>query len=146
MATRRAQPDIVPDENTAKAPKATKAKVEKAPREVDADGNPVKRSRTVRGDRNHLARSIDTVLRSQEGPITVSEIVAAITYADESHPSSGAVAAALKRWSEQGYITINPKPLAFKSFQSKAKGATLDAFLEKSREDRLAARRAAKAA
>jgi hypothetical protein len=142
MATRRAQPDIVPDEPTTKAPKA---KATKAPA-TNGNGDGEKKSRRVMGDRNWLAREIDGVIRNSDGPITVSEIVAKITNKHGENPSSGAVAAALKRWSEQGYINVIPKPLSFKSFQAKYKNSTLDSFLDKSREERLAARRAAKAA
>ena len=145
MATRRAQPDIPAEDPPAKAKKAPNAKVAKAV-EVDSDGNPVKKSRRVMGDRNWLAREIDRVLREAEGPITVRDIVVQITNKHGEHPSSGAVAAALKRWSEQGYININPKPLAFKAFPAKHKNGSLEDFLEKSREARLTARRAAKAA
>ena len=98
------------------------------------------------GDRNWLAREIDRILREASGPLTVRDIVVQITNKHGEHPSSGAVAAALKRWSEQGYIQINPKPLAFKAFPAKYKNGTLADFLEKSREARLTARRAAKAA
>lgn len=165
MTTRRAQP--VAAEATDETPKATKTKTpaapkavkekaskvvkEKAPKapkpepELDADGNPVKRTRQVRGDRNHLARSIDFVLRAATGPVSIRDIVAGITYADGSHPSSGAVAAAVKRWSEQGYVNVTPKPLAFKSFPAKHAKGNLDAFLTATRDANLAARRAAKA-
>ena len=154
MAVKRAQPVAAETdaefEASAKKGKARKApapkvKVEKTV-ELDADGNPVKRGRTVRGDRNHLAREIDAILRAADGPVSVRDIAQTITYSDGSHPSSGAVAAALKRWSEQGYITVTEKPLSFKAFPAKHKNATLDAFLAKARETRLAERRAAKTA
>ena len=156
MAARRAQPKTAGTataEKPTKATKATKTTAKKAaaPKEkaapaVDADGNPVKRSRRVMGERNWLAREIDRVVRKANGPVTVSEIVAQITNVAGESPSSGAVAAALIRWSEQGYVTITKKPLAFKGFAGKHKAGTLDAFLEASRESRLKARRAAKAA
>jgi hypothetical protein len=149
MATRRAQPDITPDETAAAPAKGRKPAAAKATKsvETDANGNPVKKTRRVMGDRNWLAREIDRVLReATTTPVTVHDIVLAITNPVGEHPSSGAVAAALKRWSEQGYITVNAKPLAFKSFPAASKKGTLDDFLEKSRESRLTARRAAKAA
>jgi len=142
----RAQPVAVPDETPApKAEKTRKPKATPAAPAVGADGERIVKTRRVMGDRNWLAREIDRVLRDASGPMTVHDIVLEITNIHGEHPSSGAVAAALKRWSEQGYIEVNPKPLAFKKFPAKSKG-TLDDFLEKSREVRLQARRAAKAA
>lgn len=150
MAARRAQPKTAGEAAPAKtktakksaAPKTTTPKVV----ETDADGNPVKRTRRVMGERNWLAREIDKVLRKATGPLSVSEIVAKITNKEGEHPSSGAVAAALTRWSQEGYISVTGKPLSFKAFAGKHKTGTLDAFLESSRETRLKARRAAKAA
>jgi hypothetical protein len=157
MGTRRVQPSQPETDEQFEDPKATKRaarkaaapKAAKAPKpepEVDADGNPVRKTRTVRGDRNHLARSIDSVLRAADGPVSVKDIAAGVTYEDGSHPSSGAVAAALIRWADAGYITVSQKPLSFKAFPAKSKGSTLDAFLEKQRETRLKDRRAARAA
>lgn len=153
MATRRAEPALSDEEFEASAkPKSTgrkatpAVKAEKPAPELDAEGNPVRKGRTVRGDRNHLARSIDNVLRSASGPVSVRDIAAAITYDDGSHPSSGAVAAALIRWSEQGYVTISQKPLAFKAFAGKHKNGDLDGFLASSREKRLKERKAAREA
>ena len=71
------------------------------------------------GERNWLATEIDGILRASSGPVTVREIVASISNKEGEHPSSGAVAAALKRWAEQGYITTTAKPLGFKSFVGK---------------------------
>jgi hypothetical protein len=146
MATRRAQPDIATTE--APAPKASKTKAEptETKPKFDADGNKIVYARRVMGDRNWLAREIDRVLRAADGSVTVHDIVLQITNKAGEHPSSGAVAAALKRWSEQGYITVNPKPLAFKSFPAKWKNGTFADFEVKNRESRLTARRAAKAA
>lgn len=164
MATRRAQPEIVPDEDGPPAPKARNRKptsapastsaaapaapkAPRAPRAPKAADDGATKTRRAMGGRNWLAREIDRVLREANGPVTVHEIVIQITNKFGEHPSSGAVAAALKRWSEQGYININPKPLAFKAFPAKYRDAgSLDTFLERTRESRLTARRAVRAA
>ena len=73
------------------------------------------------GGRNWLAEEIDRVLRSNDGPMTVRDIVTSITNRENEHPSSGAVAAALKRWSEEGYINVTLSPLSFKSFPAEAR-------------------------
>lgn len=152
MATRRAEPKAAGDgtakATTTKARKAAAPKAKAAPKTVETnpDGTPVKKTRRVMGDRNWLAREIDKVLRKANGPVAVSEIVAKITNKEGEHPSSGAVAAALIRWSQQGYVTVTEKPLSFKAYAGKHKTGTLDAFLDASREARLKARRAAKAA
>ena len=148
MATRRAKPDL-PETAAAttngKAPKAKAAKEAKVV-ELDADGNPKKKGRRVMGERNWLATEIDAVLRASNGPVKVREIVEQVKNKEGEHPSSGAVAAALIRWADAGYITINPKPLAFRNFPAKYKNSSLTSFLEKQREVRNADRRAAKAA
>ena len=151
MATRRAQPALPPEAENEKAPKpakkaAAKATKTKSVKEMDINGTVVKKARRVMGDRNWLAREIDGVIRNANGPVTVRDIVTAINDKEGEHPSSGAVAAALKRWSEEGYINVTLSPLAFKSFPAKHKNGTLDSFLEKSRETRLAERRAAREA
>ena len=97
-------------------PSKATARAASAPVALDADGNPTKKSRRVMGDRNWLAREIDHVIRNGGSPASVRDIVTSITNKEGEHPSSGAVAAALKRWNEQGYINVTQSPLAFKSF------------------------------
>jgi hypothetical protein len=148
MATRRAQPALPPDAEAPPKKRAAKKASAKgkttATVELDADGNPTKKARRVMGGRNWLAEEIDRVLRSNGSSASVRDIVSSITNKEGEHPSSGAVAAALKRWNEEGYINVTLSPLAFKSFQAKYKNGTLDAFLEKQRETRLATRRQAR--
>ena len=148
MATRRAQPVLPPEAEGDRPAKKKAAKKAPQPKAVQAEinGTPVKKARRVMGDRNWLAREIDGVIRSNDGPMSVRDIVTSINNKAGEHPSSGAVAAALKRWNEEGYITVTPSPLAFKSFPAKHKNGSLDAFLEKSRETRLAQRRQAREA
>lgn len=149
MATRRAQPALPETTSDDKPPRKRAAKKAAAPKaskgasgvELDAEGNPARKTRRVMGDRNWLAREIDHVIRNGSGPASVRDIVTSITNKEGEHPSSGAVAAALKRWSEQGYINVTLSPLAFKSFPAKYKGSTLDSFLDKQREARLNGRR-----
>ena len=151
MATRRGKPDLPETAGTtttkaAKAPKGSKAPKQAKVVELDSDGNPVKKGRRVMGERNWLATEIDAVLRNSSGPVKVNEIVDQIKNKEGEHPSSGAVAAAIIRWSDAGYIQTTTKPLAFKSFPAKWKASNLTSFLEKQHEIRMTDRRAAKAA
>ena len=132
-------------------PAATKATATKAPakkaaaKPAVADGD--KKTRRPGGDRGWLAREIDKILRKAKGPVTVRELANAITNGRGEHPSSGAVAAALLRWQEQGYITLTgERPQAFKGFSKKYAASNLDAFLADQRDGRSKTRAAAKAA
>lgn len=133
---------------TKSAAKATKAPAKKTTakaKATTADGE--KKSRRSGGDRGWLAREIDKRLRKAKGPVTVRELANEITNGRGEHPSSGAVAAALLRWNEQGYIVLTgERPQAFKSFAKKYTSSNLDAFLTDQKDQRSKTRAAAKAA
>jgi hypothetical protein len=148
MATKRAEPA-----EKAKAPakaQATKtvakAAVKAAPK--PETGETEKRGRRSFGARGWLAVEIDKVLRkTPESVVTVGEIVKKITNAEGEHPSTGAVAACIARWGEQGYVKVkNERPMSFVGYTAKWKGSTLEAFLEAEKAKRAKARAAAKAA
>lgn len=137
-----------PTEATEKAPKATKSpktpKATKAPKTEKVDGE--KATRTPGGERGWLATSIDRVLRREGASMTVSDIAAQVVNVHGDHPSSGAVAAALNRWAEQGYIEVTKdRPMAFKKFTKKYQSKSLADFLEDQRTARKSERAAAKA-
>ena len=136
----RATPEKTPEKTPAK--KAPKAKNTK---KSDADGE--KKTRRPGGDRGWLAAAIDKVLRKERASMTVAEIAAKVKNARGEHPSSGAVAACLNRWAEQGYIEITSgRPMAFKKFTAKYTRKSLDDFLEDQRAARAEARAEKKAA
>ena len=129
-------------ENSEKAPKAAAKK--KAAAKPKDDGE--KKSRTPGGERGWLAAAIDKVLRKENASMTVAEIAAKVKNAHGEHPSSGAVAAALNRWVEQGYIEVTDgRPMAFKRFTRKYQKKTLDDFLADQKAARAEARAAKKA-
>jgi hypothetical protein len=63
----------------------------------------------------------------------------------EKAPSTGAVAAVLKRWVDLGFIEVNTKPFSFKGYTDAAKEHGLKAMKQKRVDDRKAERAAAKA-
>ncbi len=128
----------------ANAAERDRVKTEKAAaRQAAKDAGEVKSRRNM-GGRNWLAREIDRVIREANGPITVKDICAAIKNNAGGHPSSGAVAAALLRWKDAGYVNTTEKPLGFKAMPAAHSKSTFDAFLDKSRERRAKDRAAAK--
>jgi hypothetical protein len=138
MATKRAEPAV-------KASKTTKAPAKNT---KPAEASTEKRGRRSFGGRGWLAVEIDKILRkTPESVVTVGEIVKKITNAEGEHPSTGAVAACIARWGEQGYIKVkHERPMSFTGFTAKWKGSTLEAFLEAEKAKRAKARAAAKAA
>lgn len=141
----RAKPETAPKSTPAKAAAPKKAAATKAPK-ATAVADDDKKTRRPGGDRGWLAREIDRRLRKAKGPVTVRELANDITNARGEHPSSGAVAAALLRWSEQGYITLTgQRPQAFKGFTKKYADKDLTVFLTDQREAKSKARAAAKA-
>ena len=153
-----------PAKAPAAAKKTPAPKAEKAPREpkppkasatekATAERVDTGKGTTVNGDprlrgvgfggKNMLAAQIEKVLRQHaagklkvEGPLTVSKIATAVQTNTGNAPSTGAVTAALTRWSNEGYVKLSTKPTAFKEFASKYKDSNLDTFLK----DRQAAR------
>lgn len=75
-------------------------------------------------------------------PHMIAKLIADKTGDDA--PSSGAVAAILKRWDEYGFALTHDKPLAFKRYSAKGQKEGLDALKEKHREAKKAERAAAK--
>lgn len=134
MATKRAEPAV------SKEKKATKS----APSEAET----AKQGRRSFGGRGWLAVEIDKVLRkTPDEQVTVGAIVKKIKNSQGEHPSTGAVAACIARWGEQGYCKVkHDRPMAFNGFTAKWKDSTLDAFLEAEKAKRAKARAAAKAA
>lgn len=135
-------------EKAAKAPAPAKPKAEKP---AVSDGP---KTRRVLGDRGHLAREIEKVLRGVESgkvkieqPVTVGKVRALITNGAGEQPSTGAVSAAFDRWAREGYIKFSGKPAAFGGFAAKwtaEKGGSLEKFLTGIREAAAAARAAAR--
>jgi len=147
----RAKPEGATPTTKPAATKSTKATAKKAPAAKKTatpkatDGE--RKTRRSGGDRGWLAREIDKRLRKAKGPVTVRELANDITNGRGEHPSSGAVAAALLRWNEQGYIVLTgERPQAFKGFSKKYEKATLDAFLTDQKDQRSKTRAAAKSA
>lgn len=104
--------------------------------------------------RGWLAEAIEAIFRKQEagklkgvdGPLTVSKIRSLIVNEAGEQPSTGAVSAVLARWTEDGYIKVSGKPVAFTGFVSKYsadKGGNLGDFLEATKERKRKARAAA---
>ena len=62
----------------------------------------------------------------------------------DAPPSTGAVTAVLDRWADYGYITLHPKPKAFKAFTAAGKRDGLAALKEKHTSAKRAATAAAK--
>ena len=131
---------------TPKAPKAPAApKSPKAAKAEVADGE--KQGRRSFGSRGWLAVEIDKFLRKQKGDdaIPVGSIVKAITNSAGEQPSTGAVAACVTRWAEQGYVKVTKtRPLSFNGFMAKWKDSSLDDFLAAEKDKRAKARAAAK--
>lgn len=143
---RRAVPEVT-DETVVEKPKAKRVRAPKP----ESDGE--KATRRRQGDRGWLAVEIDKICRAfeagkskLEAPLTVHKIAQAITNGSGEHPSTGAVAAALTRWADQGYVRVDPKPLAFKAYTAKGKSTPLADFMaavkERARKERAAARAA----
>jgi hypothetical protein len=144
----RAKPETAPTTTPAAAKKAAApaAKKAAAPKPPAAD-NGEKKSRRPGGDRGWLAREIDKKLRKANGTVTVRDLANGISNAHGEHPSSGAVAAALLRWQEQGYITLTgERPQAFKGYTKKYASTSLEAFLADQKDNRAKTRATAKAA
>jgi len=135
MATKRAEP-------------AVKATAKKAAPKAPQTSEPEKKGRRSFGGRGWLAVEIDKILRkTPESVVTVGEIVKKITNKDGEHPSTGAVAACIARWGEQGYIKVKQeRPMSFVGYTAKWKGSNLEAFLEAEKAKRAKERAAAKAA
>ena len=136
MATKRAEP-------------AEKAKSTKAKKPIPAEATREKQGRRSFGNRGWLAVDVDKYLRSAktpETPVSVGTIVKAVTNSEGEHPSTGAVAACIQRWGEQGYCKVKTtRPLSFNGYTAKWKDATLVDFLEAQKAKRAKARAAAKA-
>lgn len=132
MATKRATP-----EKAAKAPK---------PKPAEAEESTEKKGRRTFGPRGWLAAEIDKILRkSPDDTVPVGEIVKQITNEAGEHPSTGAVAACVKRWGEQGYVKVKTtRPLSFNGYTARWKDSDLDSFLESQKAKRAKARAAAK--
>jgi hypothetical protein len=143
----RAKPEVATPTTKPAATKKAAAKkttTKKTTAKPATDGD--RKTRRPGGDRGWLAREIDKVLRKATGPMTVREIAAKIKNSRGESPSSGAVAAALLRWSDQGYVTLTgQRPQAFKGFTKKYATSNLDAFLGDERDKRIKARAATKA-
>ena len=131
---RRAVPEVSDETVVDKpAPKRKSTKSTKATRAA-SDGD--KATRRRQGERGWLAVAIDGICRDidagkskLEAPYTVHKIAQEITNDSGEHPSTGAVAAALARWEEQGYVRVDPKPLAFKAFTAAGRKTTLAEFM-----------------
>lgn len=142
MATKRAEPAV----DAAKAKPAPKAKAPAAKPAAD-DGD--KKGRRSFGNRGWLAVEVDKFLRktAPEGTVSVGEIVKNVKNSAGEHPSTGAVAACITRWHEQGYCKIKTsRPLSFNGFTAKWKDGSLQEFLESQKEKRSKERAAAKVA
>jgi hypothetical protein len=141
MGTKRAEPAVP------KAP-AKKAAAAKPVKPAPAEAEKTKQGRRSFGGRGWLAVEIDKVIRkTPDEQVTVGSIVKKITNSQGEHPSTGAVAACIARWGEQGYIKVkHDRPMSFNGFTAKWKDSNLDAFLEAEKAKRAKARAAAKAA
>lgn len=135
MATKRAEPKA----------KATKSAPKRPPEVVDSGE---KKGRRSFGPRGWLAAEVDKILRkTPDATVPVGEIVKKITNEQGEHPSTGAVAACVKRWGEQGYVKVKTtRPLSFNGYTARWKDSDLDSFLEAQKTKRAKARAAAKAA
>jgi hypothetical protein len=140
MATKRAEPKAPAATKTTKATKAEKAA---------AASDEEKKGRRSFGSRGWLAVEVDKFLRKTDpdGTVPVGEIVKNVKNSAGEHPSTGAVAACITRWHEQGYCKIKTaRPLSFNGFTAKWKDASLQAFLDAQKEKRAKERAAKKAA
>jgi hypothetical protein len=130
MATKRAEP---------------KAKAGAKPRPAEVqDDNAEKKGRRTFGPRGWLAAEVDKILRkTPDETVPVGEIVKKITNEQGEHPSTGAVAACVKRWGEQGYIKVKTtRPLSFNGYAARWRDSDLDSFLEAQKAKRAKARAA----
>jgi hypothetical protein len=127
MATKRAEP---------------KGKAKAVP--AEATTTPDKRRSF--GNRGWLAVEVDKVLRkTPDATVPVGEIVKQVKNSAGEHPSTGAVAACIRRWGDQGYCKVKTnRPLSFNGYMAKWKSSDLDSFLESQKKAR-AKTRAAKA-
>jgi hypothetical protein len=131
MATKRAEP-------------TKEAKVAKA--SAVAEENSEKKGRRSFGHRGWLAEEVEKILRKdRDRQVAVSALVAEITNSQGENPSSGAVAAVLKRWNEQGYVKLTSgRPMSFAGYMARWKDSSLEAFLASEKSKRDKARAAAK--
>lgn len=130
---------------------------EDPPRETANDDEPEEESETERRPRGWLETDVKTFtdkfangeITLEEGqfltPHRLSRLVKEHEALDKA-PSTGAVAAVLKRWVDLGFIEVNPKPFSFKAYTEVAKEKGLKAMKQERVDNRKAARAAAKPA
>ena len=135
MATKRAEPKAKATQGQKVKPKAIEAS------DIEKD------SRRSFGTRGWLAVEVDKVLRkTPDATVPVGDIVKQVTNTAGEHPSTGAVAACIRRWGDQGYCKIKTaRPLSFNGYMAKWKTSDLDSFLESQKKALAKARTAAKA-
>ena len=135
MATKRAEPKATKADKAAK-PKATEATADK-------------KGRRSFGNRGWLAVKVDKFLRKPKNidqTVPVGTIVKNVTNSEGEHPSTGAVAACIQRWGDQGYCKVKTtRPLSFNGYAAKWKDSNLDDFLDVQKEKRAKARASTKA-
>lgn len=131
------------------AKKATKAKAtDKTDKRTDAS------ARRSRGGLEALVKDITDAYEKDESsanlpegktltPHRIAQMIGEMK--GEDTPSSGAVAAILKRWEEYGYALTHDKPYAFRRTSAAGQKQGLDALKEKHRDKLKAERAAAKA-
>lgn len=123
------------------APKAAAATEEKVDKRTDAS------ARRGRGELEGLVQDVtdafeDGKVELPDGKTLTPQRIATIIgeKKGEDKPSSGAVAAILKRWDEAGYALTHPKPYAFKSVSARGKKQGLEDLKEKLKEKKKAER------
>lgn len=132
---------------TPAAEKAAK-KTTKAKKPAEVKDSAPKQGRRTFGGRGWLAVEVDKYLRKHaDDVVSVGEIVKHITNSAGEHPSTGAVAACIKRWGDQGYVKVKQtRPMSFNGYTAKWKDSTFQEFLDAEKAKRAKARAAAKAA
>lgn len=129
---------------------ATKRAAPPAPKEVkDEKSSDEPRTRRSFGPRGWLAEQVDDYCRNvndDDLPVKVNDIVTSIKNSDGENPSTGAVAACLTRWQEQGYVKLKTsRPLSFNGYTAKWKDKSFADFLEAQKAKRAKERAAKKA-
>jgi hypothetical protein len=120
---------------------------EGTPADPDAEGTPVEpeaedkpRTRAaptdLQGDMKRITDlfvqgDADLTARLDGKPMTPSRVAAEVQLlrGSEKAPSTGAVAAAFKRWEDYGFATFNPKPFSFADYTDEGRAIGLKGIL-----------------
>lgn len=152
-APRKAATKATPAKAPAKRkPAAAKPAAKAAPKLAVVADSGEKATRNKLGPQGWLQTEMVAICEEYESgklkveddkPLTPHRIALIVAERGHPQPSSGAVAAALARWKDYGFVILTEKPVAFKKMTANGKKKGLDALVEAHRKAAWASKKSA---